>query len=361
MRLFIPSLTHSGHDQFFNSFGKFSPVLDPVNRSGQALAEVLNQAATDSVVRLETKFSPEVSDFPTLTAALEGSASGAVRDPARFPEALAVLRSVGLDAKANTAISTTTDMLAYKDSALKCGSAKQQPGCGVDLGLIAQVNRNAAPASVFAQLALDFTMASRDSRVVAVDLVAPEDGLNALADYSLHMQMVRFMRTQFPGVHVTLHAGELVPGLAPPAALTSHIRQAVEIAGAERIGHGVDIRSESNAKQLMNEMRKRGVMVEISLTSNEQILGIKGMQSQLPVYRANGVPVSLSTDDPGVERTDLSTQYMKARRWFHLSYAELKKMSYDGIAHAFVSEARKQALKTRLDRSFATFEAKYAR
>ena len=360
MRLFIPSLTQSGHDQFFNTFGKFSTILDPVNRSGQALAEVLNQAATDSVVRLETKFTPWVSGFPTLTVAINSQAPSVVRDPARFPEALAVLQRAGLDSLATTAISSTSEILAAKEAALGCGSVAQQPGCGVDLGLIAQVNRNATPDKVFAQLALDFSIAARDSRVVAVDLVAPEDGLNALNDYSLHMQMVRFMRSQFPGVHVTLHAGELVPGLVPPAALASHIRQAVEVAGAERIGHGVGIRTERNAKQLMSEMRKRGVLVEVSLTSNEQILGIKGMQSQLPVYRANGVPVSLSTDDPGVERTDLSAQYMKARRWFHLSYADLKKMSYDGIAHSFVSNARKGALKKRLDQAFAKFESKYA-
>lgn len=361
MRMFIPSLTHSGHDQFFNTFGKFSRILDPANRSGQALAEVLNQAAADSVVRLETKFSPVFRDFPTLISAINGQAPSAVRDPARFPEALAVLRSAGLDAQAEYAIAGTTGILAAKDASLGCVSAAPQPGCGVDLGLIAQVNRNATPDSVFAELALDFSIASRDSRVVAVDLVAPEDGLNALNDYSLHMTMVRFMRSQFPGVHVTLHAGELVPGLVPPAALTSHIRQAVEVAGAERIGHGVSIRNERNAKQLMSEMRKRGVLVEVSLTSNEQILGIKGKQSQLPVYRANGVPVSLSTDDPGVERTDLSAQYMKARRWFQLSYADLKKMSYDGIAHAFVSNSSKIALKSRLDRAFANFEKKYAR
>ena len=50
---------------------------------------------------------------------------------------------------------------------------------------------------------------------------------------------------------MTLHAGEIVSGLVPPADLRSHIRQAVEIAGAERIGHGVDVVGETNAGQLL--------------------------------------------------------------------------------------------------------------
>lgn len=360
MRLFIPSLTHSGHDQFFNAFGKFSPVLKPVSRTGQAIAEVLNQAAADSVVRLETKLTPLMSDPSALTSALQRLGVGALNDPSTFPSALAALRTAGLDAQVTTAIAVTDQILAAADSALACETSSPAPGCTVDLGLIAQANRNDTIERVFAQLALDFATAARDSRWVGVDLVSPEDGLNSLANYSLHMQMVKFMRSQYPGVHVTLHVGELVPGLVPPSALTSHIRQAVEVAGAERIGHGVDIRGERNARQLMSEMRRRGVLVEVALTSNEQILGIKGPQSQFVAYRESGVPISLATDDPGIERTDLSAQYMKARRWFHTSYSELKRISYAGIAHAFVTSDQKATLTARLDRAFAAFEKRYA-
>jgi adenosine deaminase len=110
----------------------------------------------------------------------------------------------------------------------------------------------------------------------------------------------------------------------------------------------------------MSVMRRRGVLVEVALTSNEQILGTKAKQSQLPVYLANRVPVSLATDDPGIERTDLSEQYMKARRWFDLSYADLKKMSYNGITYSFATPELKAVLKARLDRAFTSFEARYA-
>lgn len=360
MRLFIPSLTQSGHDHFFDAFGKYANVLTPVNRRGGALAEALNQVAADSVVRVEMKASPYMPDQPTLLAAMASEAPGAVSDPARFPEALAALRAAGLDAQAKTSIAITNAVLAAKDAALGCGTPTQQPGCDVSLGLVAEVNRNAPQDRVFSQMAMNFAAAAQDTRWVAIDLVSVEDGLIALSDYSLQMQMVRFMRSQYPGVHVTLHAGELVPGLVPPADMTSHIRQAVEVAGAERIGHGVSIRSERDAQQLMREMSRRGVLVEVALTSNEQILGTKAKQSQLPVYLANDVAVSLATDDPGIERTDLSEQYMKARRWFHLSYADLKKISYNGITYSFATPELKAVLKARLDRAFSSFEARYA-
>jgi len=360
MRLFIPSLTESGHDHFFGAFGKYANVLTPINRRGQALAETLNQAAADSLVRVEMKASPYLPDQPTLLAAMASEAPGAVSDPARFPEALAALRAAGLDTQAKTSIAVTNDALAAKDAALGCGTPAQQPGCDVSLGLVAEVNRNAPRDRVFSQMALNFAAAAQDPRWVGVDLVSTEDGLIALNDYSLQMQMVKFMRSQYPGVHVTLHAGELVPGLVPPSSMTSHIRQAVEVAGAERIGHGVSIRSEHNAEQLMSVMRRRGVLVEVALTSNEQILGTKAKQSQLPVYLANRVPVSLATDDPGIERTDLSEQYMKARRWFDLSYADLKKMSYNGITYSFATPELKAVLKARLDRAFTSFEARYS-
>ena len=38
-------------------------------------------------------------------------------------------------------------------------------------------------------------------------------------------------------VNVALHAGELTPSLVPPEDASDHIRLAVELAGARRIGH----------------------------------------------------------------------------------------------------------------------------
>ena len=114
-----------------------------------------------------------------------------------------------------------------------------------------------------------------------------------MRDYSLHMKMLDYLHGLYPKVHIALHAGELAPGLVPPEGLRFHIRQAVEIGHAERIGHGVDVMYEENAPELLKEMAQKHVMVEINLSSNEGILGIKGAEHPFPMYRAAHVPVAL--------------------------------------------------------------------
>jgi adenosine deaminase len=154
-------------------------------------------------------------------------------------------------------------------------------------------------------------------------------------DYALHMKMVKFLHGVYPKVHIALHAGELAYGLVPPDGLCCHVRLAVD-AGAERIGHGVDVMYEEHPHQLMKEMAAKHVMVEINLTSNDVILGVSGKNHPLPLYRMFGVPVALSTDDEGVSRIDLTNEYVRAVQTYDLPYAELKKMARTGLEHAFL-------------------------
>ena len=122
---------------------------------------------------------------------------------------------------------------------------------------------------MYAQLVYAFELAQTDPRVAGLNLVAPEDHPTALHDYTLHIEMLGFLAAQYPGVHIALHAGELTLGLVPPEQLRFHIPQAVHIAKAQRIGHGVDISYEDDALALMATMRHQGVLVGICLTSAE--------------------------------------------------------------------------------------------
>src|SRR5207244_11374212 len=199
-----------------------------------------------------------------------------------------------------------------------------------------QVLRGFPRQQVFAQALLGFETASADPRVVGLNFVMPEDGYTSMNDYALHMKMVGFLHQEYPKVHISLHAGELEPGLVPYEGLCCHIRLAVEQAHAERIGHGVDIMYEERPHELLKEMAAKHVMVEISLSSNEMILGVSGMHHPLPMYRMFGVPVALSTDDEGVSRIDLANEYVRAVETYGLKYGELKKMVRTGLEHAFL-------------------------
>src|SRR5262249_55856074 len=118
-----------------------------------------------------------------------------------------------------------------------------------------------------------------------------------------------------------------------------HIRLAVEEAHAERIGHGVDIMYEDNPSRILKEMSARHVMVEINLSSNDLILGVSGKDHPFSIYRANSVPMALSTDDEGVSRIDLTHEYVRAVETYGLTYKDLKRLVRTSLEHSFLPGA----------------------
>jgi adenosine deaminase len=167
----------------------------------------------------------------------------------------------------------------------------------------------------------------------------PEDGQTAMSDYREHMRMVGYLHGLYPKVHISLHAGEIAPGFVPYEGLCCHIQLAVEEGQAARIGHGVDIMYEEEPHELMKEMARKHVMVEISLTSNDLILGVSGKDHPFPLYRQFGVPVALSSDDEGVSRIDLTHEYVRAVQTYDLHYVDLKKMVRTSMEHSFLRGA----------------------
>ena len=186
-------------------------------------------------------------------------------------------------------------------------------------------------------------------------------GQTAMADYQLHMQMFRFMKTRFPKVHIAAHAGELALGMVPPEELTHHIRDAIEIAGAERIGHGVDIVYEQSAPGLLRKMRDNHIAVEINLTSNEFILGVRDEAHPVTIYNRFGVPVVLSSDDSGVSRNTLTGEYVLLACRYRFSYDDIKKAVYNSIEYSFMSAQDKEKNRKTLDARYLKFEADMAR
>jgi adenosine deaminase len=199
-----------------------------------------------------------------------------------------------------------------------------------------QVLRANSREQVFAQVLAGFEMASVDSRIVGLNLVQPEDWYVPMRDFSLHMRMLDYLHQVYPKVHIALRAGELAHGLVPPEGLQFHIRESIEVGHAERIGHGVSIMEESDPLGLLREMSARNVMVEICLTSNDLILGIRGHRHPLSTYLQYNVPVGLATDDEGVSRSDMTREYWRAAQDQGLDYLVLKKMARTTLEHAFI-------------------------
>jgi hypothetical protein len=175
-----------------------------------------------------------------------------------------------------------------------------------------------------------------DPRVVGVNLVAPEDHPIARERFDSQMHMLDFLWQRFQHPNITLHAGELNLFIAPMEEMTGHIRASIEVGHARRIGHGVSVAWEEDVPGLLREMRERGIAVEVCPTSNAVILGAEGDRHPFRLYRRAGVPLSLNTDDEGVNRSNLTMEYVRAARSWNLSYADLKELARNSIEYSFL-------------------------
>ncbi len=348
MRGFRPD-AFSGHNHFFATFDLFGPAFS--GRQGDGLAQVAQRAASQNVQYIEPLITPQFG------------ASMAVANQTGYNPDFQAMRQAMLDAGIRNAIpaasETATAAISGSWTRMGCDTANPRPGCDVLVNFDVQVLRNQPPAVVFAQLLFGFELMAADPRWAGLNMVQPEDAAYSLGNYKLHMRMVRYLRSVYPGEHVTLHAGELVPGLVPPSNLRFHIRQAVNVAGTDRIGHGADLRWERNPAQILRSMKARGVCLESNLTSNQQILELSGRRHPITDYVRAGIKVTLSTDDEGVSRTDLTGQYVKAVRQHGFGYRRLKKFANDGLRCSFLDRATKETALADQARRFRKFEANW--
>ncbi|HXJ83533.1 MAG TPA: adenosine deaminase [Candidatus Methylomirabilis sp.] len=317
----------SGHNHFFEVFGRFNAAT--TTRGPEMVAELTTRAADEHVMYLEIMETLRGSQVRQLGSRVAFDKKDLAGSHQRLIDA-------GLPALVPEGMRDLDTIERRVAVLLGCVGNEPPAPCRVTRRYLQQTTRTAEPAVVFAQLTYAFELAQKDPRVVGLSLVAPEDDRVALRDYRLHMQMIEWLNGQYPGVNVTLHAGELALGLVPPADLRFHIRDAVLVAKAKRIGHGVAIAYEADAAQLLQKMRERDVAVEICLTSNDIILGVKGTRHPFPAYLRAGVPAVLATDDEGVSRSDLTNEYVRAAETYRLGYRELKQLSRNSLTYSFL-------------------------
>ncbi len=328
MRNFLP-LAESGHDHFFATFAKFGAAQG--DHFGDMLAEVAERASDNSISYLELMVSPGMDAARKI-----GGEVGWDDDMARMRERDLAQGMAGVVASVRRQLDAAEQAMKRR---LRCNEQPDAPGCKVTVRYLAQVIRTFPPEKVFAQCVLAYELAKADSRVVGLNLVAPEDDPTTLRDYDKQMRMLGFLHSVSPEVKLSLHAGEVTADLVPPEQLRGHIRGAVEVAAARRIGHGVDILGEDNAAGLLAEMAQKRILVEINLTSNDVILNVFGAKHPFETYRRYGVPLALSTDDEGVSRIDLTYEYERAALTYHLGYGDLKTLARNSLEYAFLPGA----------------------
>ena len=299
-----------------------------------------SRAAGQNQQYLELMETPPFSHAAEIAHQIGWNAQLAQADP----QAFAQFRQQLLDHGLRDEVAADRDEVRQAETERKkmehCGTPQATPACQVEVRYIYQVLRDIAPEQVFAQTLLGFetvqaSMDAKDDPWVGINFVQPEDGFVSMRDYTLQMKMVGYLHSVYPKVHISLHAGELASGLVPPEGLRFHIRQAVELGDAERIGHGVDVMYEDNARGLLKEMAQKHVMVEINLSSNEGILGVEGDEHPFSGYLAACAGGALDRrrrrephrPDPRVCARGID---------YNLTYRDLKQLARTGMEHSFL-------------------------
>jgi adenosine deaminase len=215
-----------------------------------------------------------------------------------------------------------------------------------------------------------------DSGVVGFDLAGPEEGHPA----SAHLAAFRLARQA--GLHTTAHAGE--------ASGPDSVREAVQVCGAERVGHGVSVVSDIDPAVTVGSLdvsvdtgqggqggqggqaclaedalgptarylRDRQIPLEVCPTSNLQT-GVANSLAEHPLgllYRL-GFRVTLNTDNRLMSGVSLSAEMAACAQVFHWGWPDLKRLSLNAVEGAFCGEAERKALGAELARYYGTLEA----
>ena len=340
---------------FFESFDKFWPAAD--GHYEQGLLELKNRAIKENLSYIETQVTPVIfemksADLNYYNARLRQLSL--VHDEKAIMLVFDTLYTAFLQRGANEdAERFNNDFITRLHTSLKIDDEH------FTMRYQNFVLRFMEPVDLFKALTVSFISADSSPLIAGVNIVSPEDGEVSMKDYGLHMLMFKYCHSRYPNVKYTLHAGELTLGLVQPEELTWHINAAVHTAGANRIGHGVDMAYEENCYDLLRYMSKNKIPVEINLTSNEFILKVKDDRHPITLYKEFGVPIVISTDDAGILRTNMTEQYvLLVKRYKNISYADIKQFVYNSITYSFIRDnAVKAQLLKDLDTRFKVFES----
>jgi aminodeoxyfutalosine deaminase len=223
---------------------------------------------------------------------------------------------------------------------LTSGRRRVQQVFGVEINWVFDMEYAAANLALTRKVA-DYTLgAAMDGKhdgVVALGLGGVEVGhsFEHLAPY--------FDRGRAAGLHAAPHAGETVG----PASIWG----AIQVLGAERIGHGV--RAIEDPK-LVTYLAEHRIPLEVCPTSNLRL----GVYSDLrthplrALYEA-GVIVTINSDDPPLFNTTLTQEALLLHEPFRFDVAAIDNILLNGVRYGFLDAQRKQHLETAFLSEFA--------
>lgn len=342
----------NGHDHFFYSFYHIGSFKQYYKQNDAAfIAEIVNRNRGENVQYLELMLECMPGEQRRkFRAALKGF--NGFDDPA-----LHALKGKELEKKLEAVLTQAFEKVKplINDKtigeAIKKNLDKRDAGVreilgltyditGNDGGLVVRYMERAIRVrglkGVFVDVVAGITAINSDRRVVAMNLAAPEEFAVSRVDFEKHMMIFDFLWRKLGKPNFSIHSGELVLKESPVEPMKNRIRLSIEKGHAKRIGHGISVGWEKDLAGLLAKMREEKILVEICLSSNEQILGVKNNDHPFNLYRRAGVPLSINTDDAGVSRSNLTMEMVKAVQRYNLSYDGIKTLVRNSLEYSFL-------------------------
>jgi len=182
--------------------------------------------------------------------------------------------------------------------------------------------------------AADLAVAFRDAGVVGFDIAGAEDGFPP-AD---HLAAFEHLRRE--SVPFTIHAGE-AHGLPS-------IHQALQVCGAQRIGHGVRITEDivdGKLGRLAGWVRDRRIALEMCPTSNLQTGAATSIaEHPITALKDLGFRVTLNTDNRLVSGTTMTREMSLLVEEAGWSVEDLRTVTVNALKSAFIPYDERKAL-----------------
>lgn len=192
----------------------------------------------------------------------------------------------------------------------------------------------------------------RNKGVVGFDIAGPEDGFPP----TNHLETFEYLRKE--NAHFTIHAGEAY-GLPS-------IWEAIQICGAERLGHGVRIIDDIDFSgdkpklgPLASYVRDRRIPLELCPTSNLQT-GAAKTYSEHPIgiLAKLRFRVTLNTDNRLMSRTSMSNEMSECVKSFGWKFADLQRVTVNALKSSFIPfEERLEIIEKVVKPAYAAISA----
>jgi adenosine deaminase len=210
---------------------------------------------------------------------------------------------------------------------------------GVQCNWVFDVARNVRPIE-HALTVAEWAIQGKDAGVVGFGL----GGLEAGNPPELFAEAFALARAA--GLAAVPHAGEV--------AGAESVRGAVETLRATRIGHGVRCLEDPTLVALL---RERQIPLEVCPTSNV-CLGVAPSFAEHPLPRllAEGLFVTLNSDDPPMFNTTLTDEYLQAAEVFNFDLETIERLALNGVRASLLPEARRAELEAAFVAEFAQLQ-----